>query len=202
MSVQQEVKQVKIQRLLMVTVAVAALMVAGSAQAKTNVYINCQVDVQWSFGTLALELSQSAWDLGAVPRGGLKDTWFGEPTHGKFWVRNTGDTNAAVFITTAEGTNMFGPNIFPSPQVPPTPSEFAMAVATNIECVVATWKVLDHVYIPQFGAPICGRYMRVLMPGDYMLFDLRFYAGSALSAGSDCSFRVGVYATSGESETP
>jgi len=181
----------------MVAVTVLAMMVTGSAQAKTNEYINCQVYIEWSTGTLALELSQSTWDLGSVPNGGLKDTWFGEATHGKFWVRNAGDTNAAIFITAEISTN--GNTILPSTAVPPEPPFFAMAVATNVEAILPAWNVLDQSYVSHARV---GRYMKVLMSGDYMLFDLRFYAGAGLPPNSDRTFRVGVYATSSESETP
>ncbi len=170
---------------------------AGSVHAaKTNEYINCLVDVQVSTGKLALELSQSTWDLGSVPQGGVKDTWFGEPTHGKFWVRNVGDTNACIFITAEPGTN--GPSIIPDVNLPPAPYSFAMAVATNITDVLPVWSLLNQTS----GGPAVYRYIRTLGAGDYMLFDLRFYAGGSLSTGLDQSFRVGVYATSSESLTP
>ena len=186
--------------LQMVALSALAVTVAGSAQAKTNVYIDCQVDILYSSGLLALELSQPTWILGPVAQGGVKDTWFGQATHGKFWVRNMGDTNAAIFIT-AEGS--FGPPdaISPDVQVPPAPDRFAMAVATNVTDLMPVWNVLNQNY--GFPPPTrVGRYMKVLVPGDYMLFDLRFYAGIGLPNGPGKNFRLGVYATSGEFETP
>lgn len=179
----------------MLVVAALATGVAGSASAMTNEYIECTVDVQASSGRLALQLSQPTWYLESVPQGGVKDTWFGEATHGKFWVRNDGDTNAAIFITAAGAPpNQIEPDVY----VPPDPMKFAMAVATNVEALLPAWKVLDQSYP---GSQV-GRYMRALIPGDYMLFDLRFYAGSQLNPQPGRTFRLYVYATSGEAQTP
>lgn len=185
--------------LQMVALSALAMTVAGSAEAKTNVYINCQVEVKWSTTLLAVELSQTSWDLGTVALGGVKDSWFGQTTHGKFWVRNSGETNAAIYIT-AEGSYGSGP-IDPDVKMPPDPPLFAMAVATNVTDLLPTWNVLNQTYNPSFPKRV-GRYMRSLIPGDYMLFDLRFYAGTALGIGPGRTFGLAVYATSGESETP
>jgi hypothetical protein len=176
--------------------AIALSAAAAGAAPMTNDLIDCRVDVQNATGLLRVELSQDTWDLGPVPRGGMKDTWFGETTHGKFWVRNTGDSNTAVFVTALSGTN--STPLEPDFRLPPDPLKFAMAVATNVTGVLPDWKLLNQPYT----GTVVGRYARDLMPGDYMLFDLRFYAGPDLPTGIERSFRVGVYATPGEFDTP
>jgi hypothetical protein len=175
--------------------AVLAMILAGPAQSaptETNAYINCQVTITVSSNLLAVELSQTTWDLGNVAQGGIKDSWFGQTTHGKFWVRNAGDvTNTSIFIVATDSTN--GAPIRPDIQVPPDPFRYAMAVATNISDVLPVWHTLNQDYL--HSGKTAGLYMGTLMPGDYMLFDLRFYAGTQINGPSN--FRVGAYATSG-----
>jgi hypothetical protein len=185
----------RIQALGILAMAALAMTLIDARAGNTNEYIDCVVDVQWSSSTLRVELSDSTWDLGPVAQGGVADSWLGHSPHGQFWVRNTGDTNALIFVVAEPGDS--GDPIIPSREFPPDPNEFAMAIATNITDVLADWMVFDQ----DFG-PGPGRYVRDLIPGDYFLFDLRFYAGSQLPDGDNKSFRVGVYAASDVGHTP
>ena len=145
--------------------------------------------------TLKLELSASTWDLGQVAEGGVADTWLGQNPHGKFWVRNTGDTNAYIFVVAEPDFEAPGGTLIPDVRFP-ADGEFGMAIATNITDVLADWKIFDQEYDVGTGM-YPGRYVRPLVPGDYFLFDLRFYAGMGTGEGTR-NFRVGVYAASGE----
>jgi hypothetical protein len=175
--------------------AALAVAIAGGAHAATN-QINCVVDVVASTGNLAVVLSHSTWDLDAVPQGGVKDSWFGEATHGKFWVRNSGDTNACIFIVALPGGG--GNPLYPTPVIPPPGNYYALCVATNVTGVLPVWTPLDH----EYASDKFGRHMRRLLPGDYMLFDLRFFVGPGVTADPGKTFAVGVWAALSESEPP
>lgn len=52
--------------------------------------------------TLSIALDTNAWSIGAVPLGGLADTWLRNP--GNFTVSNSGDVAATLYISVSNST--------------------------------------------------------------------------------------------------
>ena len=174
---------------------------AGGTRAEgTSEYIYCEVELQESTGNLAVEIPEnygeySVWLLGEVPQGGVADTWFDGDELGHFRVRNAGDTNAHIWIVAEEGSDMEGPfsgNTIPPVAHLPTRDGYALAFATNLMDRLPDWHLLDNVFAVGAGA-----HLGFLLPGDYLLFDLRFYAPTRDSGGR--IFRIGLYAVAEES---
>jgi hypothetical protein len=172
-------------RTLLILVTVSLMLgLSGTAFAQTSYveHIDCQVTIEPTTGTLAIEIIGSqTWNLGSVPQGGVRDTWYDDGVHGSFTVKNAGDTNAYIFVATEGG------GIPPTTSLP-TAGNYAMAVATNIADALPSWQMLDNSY----SYSRTGRLLNRALPGEYILFDLRYYAPESVS-GMDM-FRVSLYA--------
>jgi len=138
--------------------------------------------------------SNTVWQIGEVPAGGVADTWFDDDVHGSFRVRNSGDTKADIWIVAEDdrGVNPFaGTGLRPTGALP-TFEYYALACATNVEDLLPDWQLLDQVFSPDEVGAVLGR----TLAGDYILFDLKFYAPENPPSGTmnDYRFRIGIEA--------
>ena len=185
-----------------VTLLTLAFCHPSQGQVGESDYIHALVTVTNSQGILAVEIpdnvgTNTLWDIGTVPAGGVADTWFDDDEHGSFRVRNAGDVAAHIYIVAEphSGSEPWGqyPYAMPTPVVPPTDAEFAMAFATNIMDLLPTWQVLD--LLVEQGPPRTAANMGFILPGDYILFDLRYYAPHPCCAATETvQFRLAFYA--------
>ena len=157
----------------------------------TNVNYVLAVDIPDNVGTNTL------WDIGTVPAGGVADTWYDDDVHGSFRLRNAGDIPAYIYIVAEEhfGFDPWGglTTMEPTPFVPPVDDKFGMAIALNVEDLLPDWQVLD--LLIQSAPNRAARGMGFIPPGDYILFDLRYYAPNpcCITPG-DVQFRLAFYA--------
>lgn len=157
----------------------------------TNINYVLAVDVPDNVGTNTL------WDIGEVPAGGVSDTWYDDDVHGSFRVRNAGDLSAHIYIV-AERHNGFDPwgglsTLEPTPFVPSSDDKFGIAVALNVEDLLPNWQVLD--LLIQSSPNRTARRMGFIPPGDYILFDLRYYAPNPCCVPlNPVQFRLAFYA--------
>jgi hypothetical protein len=144
------------------------------------------------------------WNIGQLPLGGVADSWYdGGP--GKFRIKNSGNVACYIHIFAASdlesynhATSGWQPyGIQPTDRVPPAPPSwadwpqatnepwFALAVAVNVLDVAPRWNVLDQ-FLPhsnEYGFDISHTFGKVLgqaMPGEYLVFDLKFWAPQAI----------------------
>jgi len=146
--------------------------------------------------------SNTVWQIGEVPAGGVADTWFDDDVHGSFRVRNSGDTKADIWIVAEDdrGDNPFeGMGLRPTGALP-TFDRYALACATNVEDLLPDWRLLDQVFSPDEVGAVLGR----TLAGDYLLFDLKFYAPESPPSGAmnDYRFRIGFYAAPWDGTPP
>lgn len=189
-------------RLLRLLPAVGVFALCGIAAGQTPDYIYCKVSVSNAMGVLAVDLPGTAtWDLGTVPQGGVADTWYDAGGKASYQVKNSGDTSADVYIT-AEANNNTGPysgwgSVLSVTNALPTTDCYALAVATNVMEILPAWNILNLPLAYSMMQPSrmtqAGRCLKeATLPGEYIVFDLRFYAPT--SGAGDYCFRVGFYA--------
>lgn len=189
-------------------IAVAFCSTPVSARQEGSDYIYCRAEIVESTGFLAVELADSPgqtntlWNMGTVPQGGVKDSWYdGGP--GTFRLKNTGDTQAHIWITAEmpDGNDPIGEGFFMLPtNALPTGDRFALAFSTNVQDVAPSWNLLNRNYWPD-QPPYDARPESTFRPfskalaGEYVVFDLKFFAPQQLPSGPDrYSFRIGFYA--------
>ena len=127
-----------------------------------------------------------------MPRGGTADTWYDDDVHGSFRVKNAGDVYAYIYVTAeqkSDGPMGPGNSIEPTSALP-TFDKFAVAAATNPMDLLPTWNLLNVELLPDLQG---GRVLGQIFPGEYILFDLKFYAPME-SPVPDARFRIGFYA--------
>jgi hypothetical protein len=167
-------------------------------------YILCGVEIVGAGGTLAVELddtpgygAKTVWDLGSVPWGGVADTWDDDDGKGSFKVKNVGDTWADIYITAEEDGGSSG-NPFPGSSLSPTNAlpttdRFALAVTSDMTPMVPSWDLLDLMIRDNQS----GRMLGEALAGEYIIFDLKFYApfddGGFIDP-QDKTFKVGLHA--------
>jgi hypothetical protein len=169
----------------------------------------CSVYIEAAQGTLAVEVPPTApygvpvWHLGSVPEGGVADSWYDDDRQGSFRVRNAGDVAAYIWITAEQDRgdsplNGYGgmapTNCLPSPDH----ERFSLAMATNCTDLLPAWELLDT----QIDYERTGRLLGWARPGEYLLFDLKFYAPLNGTAMQTNLFNVGFYAIEEENPDP
>jgi hypothetical protein len=183
-----------------------ALACCGVAQAQSSSppeFIQARVTITNINFVLAVDIPDNAgtntlWDIGTVPAGGVADTWYDDDLHGSFRLRNAGDLPAHIYIV-AERHNGFDPwgglpTIEPTQIVPSNDEKFAIAFATNVEDLLPDWSVLA-LLIQSTPNRTAGN-MGFIPPGDYILFDLRYYAPNpcCVPISNPVQFRLAFYA--------
>ena len=182
--------------------ATAMAALCARTQAQDQDYIYCKVFVTNSSGHLAVDLpGNPTWDLGVVAQGGVADTWYDASGKASYMVKNSGDTWADIYIT-AEANDDDGPFAGSDPTIPvtvmlPSPNAYAMAFATNVMDILPAWNLLDIPLANSMMMPgsltQVGKLLREkTLPGEYTVFDLKFYAPTMVQG--DYIFRVGFYA--------
>lgn len=157
----------------------------------TNINFVLAVDIPANSGT------NTIWDIGSVPGGGVADTWYDDDIHGSFRLRNSGDLSAHIYVVAERHTGFdpWGglPTIQPTPFVPSMDEKFGMAFATNVQDLVPNWQVFDVLIDTEPNR--VGTRMGFIPPGEQMLFDLRYYAPNpcCLPQGP-VQFRLAFYA--------
>lgn len=179
-----------------VIAAVGFLPMHGLAQAQSAT-LECQVvlgDGVSSAGFVWLnDNSTNFWNLGAVPRGGSRDTRYnsGDPTvigPGAFKVQNVGLPCKLMIDTSFVSLSPTETTCAPTDRLPPGEDKYALAVASNAGEPVPLWRMLYPA-----GFNNCTA---VLTPyvgtGETIIFDLKYWApSSGMKAGG---FRVSVSA--------
>ena len=225
----------KLKQLITGGALAATVLTLGSVQAEQNRYdgvVFCKANIvatQNPEDTISITLPFSTnptdgeqytyWNLGAVPAGGVADTWHGEGGPGRFVAHNNGGMGAYVYLTSSRGNgyerwnepryvdayNFIDNNvvfegtvsIFPTPSLQRWRHEidqnlYCLAFSRDVERKIPTWHMLNMFspsgdafnseWIPgdfehDTHSVMCiGAYMGYLDPGDYMPFDVKFWA--------------------------
>jgi hypothetical protein len=182
---------------------ILACCVTAHAQSSSNPeFIQARVTVVNINFVLAVDIpansgTNTLWDIGTVPGGGVADTWYDDDVHGSFRLQNSGDLSAHIYIVAErhDGFDPWGglPTIDPTPLAPSTDEKFAIAFATNVEDLLPDWNILD-LLIESAPNRTAAR-MGFIPPGDYILFDLRYYAPNPCCVPlNPVQFRLAFYA--------
>ena len=213
----------------------ATVLTLGSAQAEPNPndgVVFCRAKIVSSGGTpydtVSITLpftgdqDYTYWNLGAVPAGGVVDSWHGQGGPGRFEAHNNGEVGAYVYLTSRASSDEYEKDwhgrltdvayVLNKPVfdgtclIEPTPSlhywrnsddaqRYCLAFTRDMEGKIPTWRMLDMWTVgsnlsmndnesvnwqqgDRWEGQMCcvGAYMGYLEAGEYMPFDVKFWA--------------------------
>ena len=226
----------KLKQLITGGALAATVLTIGTAQAEPQNPLDgvvfCKAKIYSSGESLENQISitlpftgdrdYTYWNLGAVPAGGVADSWHSKGGPGRFEAHNNGEVGAYVYLTSAGGMNYnrygydngqevngilkYEAEFQNTVRIKPTPSlqhwrhseegmYYCLAFTRDLEGKMPTWHMLDMwtnagnlemnndtncYWMPADGSlpPLCyvGAYMGYLDAGEYMPFDVKFWA--------------------------